>query len=335
MGTSAVSSSAGPSRGPRARSGSSPSRGVGLGRGLGSRGRHCSRPSDSLTSMSRRTRMPGRARSIRRATRQMAPLPDGPPTRRSTVRGRDRAGKRTSSCTSSRSPCTSSRPMHGRGTRRWAGTAAPGGEFCPRRCASDTLTSPVMPGAASRSSTALLRARGAGVGPSTKPARRTWGVWMAAPGPDVSVANFTGRFIRHEDNWRWPARLDTGPRRYTGRVEVNLAGQRVSAERWEWQDLPELPATRRVAGRGRHRAARMGPGRRRVPGLLEEVGAAPARHSVVRRDEAGAGALGRQVGGALRPPLTSRQWRVGAHGTCAAARGAGHVRRVESVMMRA
>lgn len=64
------------------------------------------------------------------------------------------------------------------------------------------------------------------------------GIWMAGPHRDNSVWNFAGRFVRHQgERWR-RASLDTGPRRYTGRADVTVAGQHVSAERWEWRDLP-------------------------------------------------------------------------------------------------
>jgi hypothetical protein len=63
------------------------------------------------------------------------------------------------------------------------------------------------------------------------------GIWIAERRPDVSVRNFAGRFVGHDERSR-RGRFDTGPRRYTGRADVTVAGERVSAERWEWRDLP-------------------------------------------------------------------------------------------------
>ena len=75
------------------------------------------------------------------------------------------------------------------------------------------------------------------------------GIRMAAPGPDVSVANFTGRFIRHEDErLARPPRYRPAPVHRPRRREPGGATRVGGA--LGVAGPPELPATRRVAGRG-------------------------------------------------------------------------------------
>jgi hypothetical protein len=65
------------------------------------------------------------------------------------------------------------------------------------------------------------------------------GTWMPGQRHEHSqVWNFASRFVPPEDVRSHRFSEDAGPRRYNGRVEVSVAGQRVQAERWEWQDLP-------------------------------------------------------------------------------------------------
>jgi hypothetical protein len=64
------------------------------------------------------------------------------------------------------------------------------------------------------------------------------GIWMADRPADDDVLNFADRFVRHEGERGRRGQLDTGPRRYTGRVDVTVAGHPVSVERWEFQDFP-------------------------------------------------------------------------------------------------